>query len=82
MPSKAAKAVAILAFTSGVEDYDMAVKVYDQLEADDLPVQETLDKFDGVCVWHEVEQLTDSSWWSEVTSLAQNFDIARQHFGE
>jgi hypothetical protein len=80
MPSQAAKAAAILVFTSGVEDYDMAVKVYDQLEADDLPVQDTLDKFPGVCAWHEVEQLEDSSWWSEVTQLAQNIDSAHAHF--
>jgi hypothetical protein len=86
MFSKSAKAAAVLVFTSGVEDYDMAVKVYDQLEADDLPVQETLDKFScygsGVCRWSCVEELHDGDWWEEVTQLAINIDKARQHFGE
>jgi hypothetical protein len=82
MPSNSAKAAAILPFTSGIESYDMALEVYNQLEADDLPVQETLAKFQGVCVWHELEQITDSDWWSEVTQLAQNIDLAREHFGD
>ena len=35
--SKSAKAAAILVFTSGVEDADTALKLYNQLEEDNTP---------------------------------------------
>lgn len=82
MASQAAKAAAVLVFTSGVENYDMAVKVYDQLAADYLPVQDTLDKFPGVCRWSEVDNLPDDRWWEEIEMLAINIDECCAHFKE
>jgi hypothetical protein len=80
MPSQAAKAAAILVFTSGVEDYDMAVKLYEHIENHNEELSETLDKFPGVCVWHEVEQLEVADWWAEIQNLACNIDSAHAHF--
>lgn len=82
MVSQSAKAAALLVFTSGVPDYDTAVKVFDQLEQDDLPVQDTLDKFGSVCRWEEVDSLSDDAWWEEVTMLAKSIDKCRAHFGD
>lgn len=82
MPSNSAKAAALLVFTSGVPDFETAVKVYDQLEQDDLPVQETLDKFGSVCRWEQVESMDETMWWDEVTTLATSIDRCRAHFKE
>ena len=80
--SKSAKAAAILVFTSGVEDADTALKLYNQLEEDNTPVKNTLDKFSGVTRWSVVSELFDDSWWEEIQMLAQNIDNFRKHFGE
>ena len=82
-PSRAAKAAAILVFTSGIDDYDTAVKVYDEMEQNDhTTVNESLDKFPGVSRWLRTEEWDDSDWWSEVTNLADNIDKCRAHFKE
>jgi hypothetical protein len=80
MRSNAAKAAAIMVFTSGVEDYDMAVRVFDALAADVGTVMDTLDKFPGTCRWSRVDALDDGDWWEEVEMLAINIDEARAHF--
>ena len=80
--SKSAKAAAILVFTSGVEDADTALKLYNQLEEDNAPVQKTLDKFSCVTRWNVVSDLSDGSWWDEIQMLAQNIDSFRKHFKE
>lgn len=81
-PSQAAKAAAVLVFTSGVPDYDTAVKVYDALGADIGSVQDTLDKFPDACRWGAVDSLNDGEWWEEVQMLASSIDKARAHFKE
>jgi hypothetical protein len=78
MPSNAAKAAAILVFTSGIDGFHEAVRVYDELENDDLPVSQTLDKFPEVTRWSVVDGLDDFSWWDEITQLATNIDAARE----
>lgn len=80
--AKSAKAAAILVFTSGVEDADTALNLYNQLVEDNTPVQETLDKFSGVTRWSVVSDLSDDSWWDEIQMLAQNIDNFRKHFKE
>ena len=80
--SKSAKAAAIFVFTSGVEDVDTALKLYNQLEEDNTPVKNTLDKFSGVTRWSVVSELSDGSWWEEIQMLAQNIDNFRKHFKE
>ena len=80
--SKSAKTAAILVFTSGVEDAATALKLYNQLEEDNTPVKNTLDKFSGVTRWSVVSDLSDGSWWDEIQMLAQNIDNFRKHFKE
>lgn len=77
-----AKAAAVLVFTSGVEDFDMAVKIYEALEEDEGPVQMTLDKFPGALRWSRVDELDDGDWWDEVQMLAHSITAAQQHFKE
>ena len=79
-PTNAAKAAAVLVFTSGVPDYDTALALYDALEAGGLSADAVLDKFPGVCRWENVEQMAHEDWWDEIEMLAHNIDSCRTHF--
>lgn len=80
----AGKAAAILAFTSGVEDFKQAVTLYDLLNAQQDSLADCLDKindqFPGVTRWSRVEALNVNDWWEEVRTLALNFKSANSFF--
>lgn len=80
-PSKAAKAAAVLVFTSGVDGYDSAVRLYDELGSTFDPVDDVLGRH-GAVRWSPLQNFEDSDWWEEVEMLAVNITATRQHFGD
>lgn len=78
-PSNAAKAAAILCFTSGIEDRKKAVLIYDLLDGAATHDQmiEVLDK-NNAPVWCEVEHMDIRAWWANVYCLAMSIDQCRQ----
>lgn len=80
--SKYARAAAVLVFTSGVDGFDQAVELYDEMGKSDEPVDDVLDKCPGVCRWSRLDDLDEIDWWEEVETLARIIDEAREHFKE
>lgn len=81
-PTKAAKAAAILVFTSGVEDHAAALEIYDALQNHGGPVSDVLDRYANVCRWSVVDEMTDEDWREEIVMLAKSIDSARATFGD
>lgn len=82
MPSRSAKAAAVLVFTSGVEDFDMAVSIYDEIfDSSEDELDTVLDKHRAFR-WSPVEHLSPADWWDEVMMLATSIDASRDHFKE
>lgn len=82
IPSKSAKAAAVLMLTSGVPDYETAVRLFDALEVYDGPLGDVFSGFPNACIWEGVENLDEPDWWAELTSLASTIDATRKHFKE
>ena len=82
MPSNSAKAAAVLVFTSGVQDYDQAVALYDAMATSDEPLDAIIDQYPGVCRWSQVDHMSEQDWWEEIEMLAINIDKCRAHFKE
>jgi hypothetical protein len=80
--SKTARAAAVLVFTSGVDGFDQAVELYDEMANSDEPLDALIDKYPGVCRWSQLDHLDEIDWWEEVTTLADVIDEARKHFKE
>ncbi len=81
-PSNAAKAAAILCFTSGVQGYDTALRLYDELATSDNDIDTVLDKTPGARRWHVTEGLCDADWWENVVCLALSIDASQRHFNK
>lgn len=81
-PSDAAKAAAIMCFTSGIKDYNQALQVYNALHESEAPVDEVLDNFPGVVRWSAVDHMFGADWWFNVVELADSIDGATQHFAQ
>ena len=82
MPSDAAKAAAIAVFTSGVDNYDLALELYNRMADSYEPLDALLDYYPSVCRWEEVDHMTEESWWEEVEMLAHSIDKAHAHFSK
>lgn len=80
MPSKSAKAAAILVFTSGVVGYDTAAALYDEIAESVEPLDALIDKYPNVCRWSQVDHMAEDDWWEEVEMLAHTIDTTRLHF--
>ena len=74
-PSNAAKALSVLTFTAGIGTNELAVQLYNALEAapDDAALRDTMDAYSAVR-WDGVDSLSTLDWWSEINTLAKNFD--------
>lgn len=79
-PSNAAKAAAILVFTSGVQNYDQALELYERMANSDEPLDAIICSYPDVCRWGEVDHMTEESWWEEVEMLAHSITKAHEHF--
>lgn len=77
--SYAAKAAAVRMFCSNVEDYDVAVEIFDALGASDGSVEKVLEKF-GATRWAMFEDWDDALWWEQLELLALDIDSAFDHF--
>lgn len=79
-PTNAAKAASVLHHTWGVDGYEQAVLIYDQLAAHpDIYVDEFLEELEAGR-WAELDALSDAEWWENVEALALSIDAARLHF--
>lgn len=81
-PSKAAKAAAIMAFTSGVASTDKAVELYDAIANSEERFSGIFERFPGAQIWGRLGQLHDVEWWEEVMALADSIDEAIAYFKE
>lgn len=83
-PSSAAKAAAILCFTSAIDDRKHAVAVYDEIEAasdnEDLMVSILNDR--DILIWEAVEDMAVGEWWSQVVMLAASIDGCREELSD
>lgn len=78
-PSRAAKAAAILCFTSGIDDRDKAALIYDLLdEAESNKQMIAVLGEHNAPVWDEVEHLDVRDLWENVYCLAMSIDECRQ----
>lgn len=77
--SYAAKAAAVRMFCSNVEDYDVAVEIFDALGESHGSVEEVLEKF-GATRWAMFEDWDDALWWEQLELLAIDIDSAFDHF--
>lgn len=77
--SDAAKAAAVRMFCSNVEDYDVAVEIFDALGVSDGSIEEVLEKF-GAIRWAMFEDWDDALWWEQLELLAHDIDSAFDHF--
>jgi hypothetical protein len=73
--SYAAKAAAVRMFCSNVEDYDVAVEIFDALGAGDGSVKKVLEKF-GATRRAMFEDWDDALWWEQLELLAHDIDSA------
>lgn len=80
--SKYARAAAVMVFTSGVDSFDQAVELFDEMGKSDEPLDALIDKYPGVCRWSQLDHMDEIDWWEEVTTLADVIDEARKHFKE
>lgn len=77
--SYAAKAAAVRMFCSNVEDYDVAVEIFDALGESHGSVEKVLEKF-GATRWAMFEDWDDALWWEQLELLALDIDSAFDHF--
>ena len=80
--SKYARAAAVMVFTSGVDSFDQAVELFDEMGKSEEPLDALIDKYPGISRWSEVDNLSEIDWWVEVETLARIIDEAREHFKE
>ena len=74
-----AKAAAVLAFTSGVEGYEQALGIYEELTATGEPAWSVLDKY-GASRWSPVDSLDPADWLEEIEMLAKSIAASQAHF--
>ncbi len=77
--SDAAKAAAVRAFCSGVDNYDVAVLIFDELGATHGPVDDVLSKYDSAR-WEIFDDLESEEWWESLELTALDIDGAFDHF--
>ena len=78
-PSKAARAAAVMAFTSNVTSYEEALAVYDWLVSSERGSLE--EAFPEICWWYPAPDTDDTGDWANIiTDLASTFDSAVRHF--
>jgi hypothetical protein len=77
--SDAAKAAAVRMFCSNVNDYDIAVEIFDALGQSSNPVDEVLEGF-GAMRWVTLENMEEGDWWESLEITAQDIDSAWDHF--
>ena len=77
--TNAAKAAALLCFTSSVESREKAVEIYNQLDLADTDDQmiQILDQH-GAAVWAAVGHMDMETWWANVYSLAVSIEECRE----
>lgn len=80
--SKYARAAAVMVFTSGVDGFDQAVELFDEMANSDEPLDALLDQYPDICRWSQLDHLSEIDWWGEVETLARIIDEAREHFKE
>jgi hypothetical protein len=79
MPRDSSKAAAIGLFCAGIDDYETAADLYDELGQSYGPIKPILEKY-GATRWAELDALEDDDWWEYLEALAISIDEARGHF--
>lgn len=77
--SDAAKAAAVRMFCSNIEDYDIAVEIFNALGESHGSIDEVLEKF-GAIRWAMFDDWDDDLWWEQLELLAIDIDSAFDHF--
>lgn len=77
--SEVAKASAVRVFCCNVDDYDIAVEIYDALGQSHEPVDEVLSKF-GAVRWGMFDDWDEATWWEQLEMVAHDIDDATDHF--
>jgi hypothetical protein len=73
--SNAAKALAVLTFTAGVNTDEKAIELFDLITQAETDEQfEALFEEHDFSVWDPVEGMTFADWFAEIDNLAMNFD--------
>jgi len=85
VPTPAAKVSAMLAFTTGLQDLDQALALYDLIDkmgakADKESIGKAINKHRGVRCWKEIEHLDCDEWWNEVKMAALSTTEAHAYF--
>lgn len=73
--SNAAKALAVLTFTAGVNTDEKAVELFDLItQAEESHTISALFDEHDFCVWGPVENMDLLEWSEEIETLAMNYD--------
>lgn len=79
-PDDYAKAAAVMHHTWGVPTWEMALEIYQTIDADqDKRVAAILERY-GVGPWQCVELLDDGEWWENVEALAYSISTSQRVF--
>jgi len=75
----------MLAFTTGLQDLDQALALYDLIDkmgakADKESIGKAINKHRGVRCWKEIEHLDCDEWWNEVKMAALSTTEAHAYF--
>ena len=81
MPSKSAKAVAVMQAVAMVKDYDHALKIFDALGKSFGPINKVLEFYETQR-WMYFDDMDDAEFWEMIEDTAHVIDDARKHFGE
>ena len=81
-PSLAAKAASILHHTWGVDGFDQAVKIYNEIDAAEPAQLVDILEMHGAGVWEAIDLLDPSDIMENIEALALSIDAAHKHFGE
>ena len=81
-PSLAAKAASILHHTWGVDGFDQAVKIYNEIDAAEPDQLVDILERHGVGVWEAIDNLDPIDILENIEALALSIDAARGYFGE
>lgn len=72
----AAKAAAIMHYTTGVRDYKQALEIFTRLEDTLGPVCEVIDSYEGVEMLRTLDMQYDEEWFIAVDDLALQITMA------
>ena len=79
-PSLAAKAASILHHTWGVDGFDQAVKIYNEIDAAEPDQLVDILERHGVGVWEAIDNLDPSDIMENIEALALSIDAAHKHY--